>query len=116
MSKLKQKHRYIVCGEILFSFEQDGETQISTVKANAVITTKFRNVTVKDLGQAQQILQLNVHRRMDGQVINVVDVVILSMSYLGFQTEKDFQAIPEGMELRETDQAEVPLDNLPLIH
>ena len=115
MTSLKKLHRYLVAGEIVFTIkDEDGNDLINTVRLNSVLAVEHRNITVKDIGRAQQALQLNLHRRLDGEEVVVRDVVIISVCYLGHASEKDFNSAPVGMAVQQADA--VTTEDLPLIN
>ena len=115
MTSLKKLHRYLVAGEIVFTIkDDDGNDLINTVRLNSVLAVEHRNIIVKDIGRAQQALQMNLHRRLEGDEVVVRDVVIMNISYLGYCTEKEFQAPPKGVAVMEADSSAT--DKLPLIN
>ena len=115
MTSLKKLHRYLVAGEIVFTIkDDDGNDLINTVRLNSVLAVEHRNITVKDIGRAQQALQMNLHRRLEGDEVVVRDVVIMAVNYLGYCTEKEFQAPPKGTAVVEADNSAT--DKLPLIN
>lgn len=105
MSKEKKFHFHLVCGTLLLDA---GEDSISSVSLNAIIHTEVNQITVKDIGHAQQALQMNFHQRMQGETFKVVDIVIASFSYLGFMAPSKFNEKPEGMELVERPSTDGP--------
>lgn len=101
MTKQKALHYHLVCGTLMCANE-DGD--ISSISLNAILPTEEKFINVPAIGKAQQALQMNFHQRMQGEdapKVNVVDVVIASISYLGLMTPEKFNETPEGMKLEE---------------
>lgn len=95
----QKMHYHMICGEIIF---KDASSEIpSAVRCNGVLVDPEKNIPVRLLGKAQQILQLQFHQKMDGLVVTVVDVVLMNFMYLGFMTEEQFRKTPEGMKVQE---------------
>ena len=96
MTKEKSYHYFLVCGANMCVNEHE---TISTVTLNAIITSDTRELGVRSLAKAQQALQANFYQRMEGTEIKVVDVVIASLTHLGFMTPSKFHKEPEGFKI-----------------
>lgn len=85
---------YLVAGEILFEVvAQDGseDTIVHNRRLNAIAAADKENITESVLNQAQQALQMNLLREIDGQAeINVASVTLLAVQPLGFMTQEEF--------------------------
>lgn len=90
--KDQRYHRHIVVGQLNIKVGDDmqGETVL-----NAVLKTNSRDLRAEDLSDAQKALQM-VHidrvRRAGGDPsqMEVLDVVLLNVMYLGHQTDEQF--------------------------
>lgn len=94
----KPHHHHLIHGEIVFQHKDFD--QIHSTRVNGVLVDPERNIPVRLLGKAQQILQLNFHQRMQDESIQVLDVILADFSYLGLMTQEEFQAVPEGAALQ----------------
>lgn len=103
MSTFNKKHHYLVAAEVVFLSEEEGEHP-NAIRLNAVLAQEDKALPVKSIGRAQQAVQLNFFKRMNDAKIQVLDVVIISFSYLGHMSEKEFQKVPEGHQLAERVQ------------
>lgn len=83
------QHYYLVAG--LVTFVRKDETQPEQITLNTSITTPRQLVTAKSIGRGQQGLQMIAFERF-GHEIQIVDVCVLSLSYLGRMTQEDFMA------------------------
>jgi hypothetical protein len=98
MPKEKSYHYYLICGTLMCV---NDEGNISAVSLNAILPNEIKEIDVQAIAKAQQSLQMNFEQRMQGEQINVVDVVIASISYLGFMTQSKFTREPTGMQIQE---------------
>lgn len=112
------KHRFLVAGEIIFN-QEDSDT-VHSVRLNTMIVHTHANLPARLIGRAQQMLQLLLIERMKGSAeaagiampqINVHDVVIYGVSHLGYMSEEEFNAPPEGTVKQE--KAKSPLSLVP---
>jgi hypothetical protein len=87
-----KKHHYLVAGKVMFLVKnEEGEPQgLGSIELNAMATSQFNYLTAQRLGQAQQSLQLRAIQKV-GEV-QIEDVVISSISYLGHMTDDEFGA------------------------
>lgn len=97
------RHRFLVAGEIIFNQADSDVTH--SVRLNAMVAHTDVNLPARLIGKAQQTLQVLLFKRMGESAeaagiampqINVHDVVILNISSLGWMSEEDFNAPPEG--------------------
>jgi hypothetical protein len=98
MNRLKQ-HYHHVCGLVMF--QTPGGNAMGTATVNTVLRSDSQNVPARQIGRAQQAMQMSFHEQAQDPSIQVVGLPIISISYLGFMTEKEFNAPPEGMALKE---------------
>lgn len=94
---------YMISGSIMFTvgdISQLENVQPSTVNVNAIVRKNDQNFAARDLAKAQQNLHKSfVMKLPNPEMINVHDIVIMNISYLGYMSEEEFQAPPEGMKL-----------------
>lgn len=99
-----KKHYHLIAAELVFK-PRDLDT-ISAVRMNGVIAEPEKEITQRQLAKAQQIIQLNFHRKIEEESnnVNVLDCVLMNFIYLGYMTQEEFFKKPEGMELRERQE------------
>ena len=98
------KYHHLVAGQILLT--EGNNPSLNSVPLNCVITTKEPIIGVHDIGRAQQMLQMLFFKKLPESVvptINVVDVVILSLTNLGYMTDERFLQKPEGVAVQERE-------------
>lgn len=100
MPETKKFHHHLITGEIVFRHKQDETGQVNAIRVNGVLLDEARDIPARLLGKSQQILQLNFHKRMQDENIEVLDVVLVNFVYLGEFTEEQFHAAPEGTTLK----------------
>lgn len=84
---------------------------IMSIPVGAVFRTKTGNVGVKELGNAQVNMQMVMHNKIGGEVPpEVVDVVLQSISHLGYMTEEEFGAPPTGAQQQEVKASRAETD------
>lgn len=106
MNENQKHHHHLIVGEIVF--KQKDHDNIHSVRVNGVLIDPGRDVPVRLLGKAQQILQLNFHQRMQEENIEVLDVVLTNFIYLGHFTQAEFHQVPEGTKLQEKTDGAAP--------
>lgn len=82
-------HHHLISGEI-FALEDDG---VGSIKLNTVLLTEENRITAKDIGKAQQALQMQFFKRRGNgnpEDIKIVDVFISGISYLGLMKSSFF--------------------------
>lgn len=104
MNENAKMHHHLIAGEIVF--KQKDHDNIHSVRVNGVLVDPDRQIPVRLLGKAQQILQLNFHQRMQDDGIEVLDVVLTNFIHLGEFTQEEFHAVPEGTKLQEKQPAQ----------
>lgn len=89
---------FLICGKIIFRVYGDDDKQeenvhIEDVTLNAILKQTDMNINVRSLGKAQQNLQMSFYRNLpDPSRVNVVEVVLVSITHLGNMTEAEFRA------------------------
>ena len=104
-------HHHLIHGEIVFKHKD--HDQIHSTRVNGILVDPQENISIRLLGKAQQILQLNFHQRMQDESIQVLDVILADFSYLGLMTQEKFQAAPEGAKIVERGITKNPLHVVP---
>ena len=105
MSETKKYHHHLITGEIVFRHSKQEDGAINAIRVNGVLLDEARELPARLLGKSQQILQLNFHKRMQDENIEVLDVVLVNFTYLGEFTEEQFHATPEGTTLKPKAEA-----------
>lgn len=87
-----RKHYYLVSGEVFYRdpSAEEGTVIGGSVKMNSLLALERNRVTAKDMGKAQQALQLRFHNQMQDPTLEVFDVFLFSTSYLGHMTDEEF--------------------------
>lgn len=87
---------FLVCGVITARMAggNDDEAGISSSAHNALIRTNAANFPLRSIEQAQRALQGTFHRLLgeNAPPVEILDVVISSISHLGEMTEAEFSA------------------------
>ena len=97
---MKRSHHHLVCGEVMFH-DKDNPAAVGTIKLNTTIVSDSKDVPSRQIGQAQKMLQMLMFKRLEDPTIVVVDVCILSVSYLGHMTRADFLKPSDDPELQD---------------
>lgn len=98
----KEKHHYLIAGQVMLTHGDD--EALNAVFLNAVITTEEFVIGAHDIGRAQQSLQMLFFKKVppeDQSLIKIVDVVVMSITYLGYMTDERFLKKPNDVELKE---------------
>lgn len=92
-STMRQQHYYLISTYVIF--RRKGADAPEQMGLNTTITSDKQAVIAKDIGRAQQSVQMALHQRLPGEIEDVIDVFIVNVSYLGKMSQRDFIA---GME------------------
>lgn len=109
MDELKN-HYHMIAAEIVFRVQ--GQEEVNAVRINGVLVSPTRDIPVRSLGKAQQIVQLNFHQRMQSDKIEVLDVVLMNFMHLGHMTAEQFNEPPAGTVLAEKEPVAQPVADL----
>ena len=96
-------HHYLVAGIVMF--RDPSSDGIGTMSLNCVVTNENQIFPVQKIGQAQQLLQMLFHKKIEDPEVDVIDVFLVSVSHLGHMTEEEFNRPPEGMAQAERSPA-----------
>jgi hypothetical protein len=102
-----RKFHFMVAAQIVFNITLDsGEQAVNTANINSVVTHDKDMVPARLLGKAQQAAQMQLFNKLGEEAtkINVVDVVILNLMNLGYMTDEEFQATPDGTVKKEVSK------------
>lgn len=101
MSKSEKKHHYLITAEVVFKHQE--QEQVTAIRINGVLIQDELGLPQRSLGKAQQIVQLNFHRRMaeESPFLTVLDVVLMNFVHMGHMTQEEFMKPPEGTKLAE---------------
>lgn len=105
-SNAGRKFHFMVACQVVFAVQDAGETAMNTAFINGVLTNDKDVFPSRLLGKAQQIAQMHLFKRLgeDAAKVNVIDVVIMNVMNLGYMTEEEFQAAPEGTKQQEVSK------------
>jgi hypothetical protein len=94
-----KKHYFLIAAEIVFTGkgENDG---LQSLRLNGVTTNKDKSFPAAMIGRGQQVAQMQFFKRMGEHVneVEVRDVVLINVSYLGEFTEEEFNTLPPEMQ------------------
>ena len=94
-----KSHYYLTAGEIIIGHKANPDAPVATisnVRLNALVRTQEAGINAPLMGKAQQALQLQFFKNEElSPDMEVVDVVLLSFIYCGYQTEEEFQGKAE---------------------
>lgn len=88
-------HFFLIAGTVLITLNSGDEEQISTIPTNALVRHTDMNFPSHKLAKAQQNLTKSMLMKMPEELhssVNIRDVIITNVSYLGHMTEEEFQA------------------------
>lgn len=88
---MDKHHYHLVSGEVIF-VTKDGNS--GCVRLNTMLTSDDGTVPVRQIGRAQQALQMRFFERVGEPEAQVIDVFIVAISHLGVMTAEDFEAQP----------------------
>lgn len=114
-----RKFYFLTACQVVFAVQNEGEeVQMSSAFINGVVTNDKDVFPSRLVGKAQQIAQMHLFKRLGQEAsknVNVVDVVVMSVTNLGYMTEEEFQAAPEGMKQQETKRPELSIVAAPAV-
>ena len=94
----KQQHYHLISALIMFvPKDEKVEGGYAPVPVNAVLTSAKKDLTRHDIGRAQQAAQMTLFGQLEGEAtkIQVLNVVITNMTYMGLMTQAEYEAKPE---------------------
>ena len=87
-----QKHYFLVAGNVVYKVDggAKGSNPMGIITLNGIITSDSPVLGVAALNEAQQVLQHHFRVKTEDNTIEIADVIILNIVYLGFQSENEF--------------------------
>lgn len=87
-----QKHYFLVAGNVVYKVDggAKGTNPMGIITLNGIITSDTQTLGVAALNEAQQVLQHHFRVKTEDNTIEIADVIILNVVYLGFQSEAEF--------------------------
>lgn len=104
LDNTQKRHYFLILGEVAFLMPDQKEEGIHVRRLNGIYSSEERHLRLKHLARCQEILQMNLQRQMAQVVtkpVDVKEVIIHSVTYLGEHTQRQFF---EGMEHLLEDQ------------
>ena len=83
-----RKHYYLMCAEVTF-MDAEGDTGIARV--NVMQQNDFPRLGIRQIARAQQGAQVQLMQKLGKVSITVLNVVIISASYIGHMSQEEFQ-------------------------
>lgn len=105
---MKKLHYYLVTAEVFFV---TASQETGSVRVNALVMNDHRQVPLHLIGKAQQSAQLQFFKKLNDATVQVLDVVIANLSYLGLMSEKEFKVVPDGLKLQEMPAGSNPFSD-----
>lgn len=90
---MSKQHYYLVAGKVMFFVgdpKADGN-EAATLELNTMVICRQPYVTIKEIGKAQQALQMQAVQKIQEPNMTFVNVVITTFSYLGHMRPEEFQ-------------------------
>ena len=87
-----KKHFFLIAGNVVYRVAEGTKdtNPMGIISLNGVITSDTRTLGVNVLNEAQQVLQHHFRVKTEDPAIEIIDVIILNMVHLGYQTEEEF--------------------------
>lgn len=101
MNKNKKMNYYLVAANIVYSL--DGQDSLSMMPINSAVWSENadRLIRLRLIGKAQQAVQMAFMKKINDINVQIRDVVITNMIFLGNMTEDQFNEAPPGMEMKQ---------------
>lgn len=91
----KHQHYWLVAGKVKFAVK-DSES-VGETEHNTLVMTDHMRFTEKNIAEAQHGLQMTFEKKIPVETVNIFDVFLISVSYLGLMNGKEFTAGMEEM-------------------
>lgn len=87
-----QKHYFLIAGNVVYKVDggAKGTNPMGIITLNGIITSDTPILGVASLNEAQQVLQHHFRVKTEDNTIEIADVIILNVVYLGLQSETEF--------------------------
>jgi hypothetical protein len=88
---MTMQHYFLLAGSVAYRVpSENGENTIGVITLNGIITTDNQALRMSDLGKAQKVLQHHFRLKTNDSTLEIVDVVLVNVFYLGFQSPMMF--------------------------
>lgn len=86
------KHYFLIAGNVVYKVDGGTKDQnpMGIITLNGLITSDTQTLGIAALNEAQQVLQHHFRVKTEDPSIEIADVIILNVVYLGFQSENEF--------------------------
>jgi hypothetical protein len=103
-------HFHLIAGEVSFADPEVENSALGSIKVNSILKTETQNVAARHLGQANQALQVRAIQMLG--TIQVVNVYLNAVSYLGKMTDEEFEKqAPQQVAETNSNSIPTPFDN-----
>jgi len=94
-------HYHLITGEVIFRNVKTEE--VNAVRVNGILADEGKQIPVRLIAKSQQILQANFVKKAEVEIaeIQILDCIILNITYLGEFTPEEFHKEPEGLKAKE---------------
>ena len=100
-----RKHHFLVCGTVLYHSvgSNPSQNQVGAIPENAVFLTDDAAIRVRGIAQAQRAVfaQFTKRAEQSGERLEVDNIVITMLHYLGYFSETEFNEPPAGQKLQQ---------------
>jgi hypothetical protein len=89
---VNQKYYFLVAGNVVYKVDGGNQDQnpMGVITLNGVITSDTMTLSIAALNEAQQVLQHHFRVKTEDPSIEIADVIILNIVFLGYQSEVEF--------------------------
>lgn len=115
--EIVRKHHWLFAAQMVFvQHDEHGNPtgDGAVLVLNGLTLSDEKRIGVKELGNAQMQAVANLNERFKGQNIKVIDCVFLSFAHLGYMSQEEYAAKPEGQALVKTEVPLAPKKSAPL--
>lgn len=94
----EKKHFFLVAGNVVYKLQDETKevNPMGIITLNGVITADSQVLGVNAMSQAQQVLQHHFRLKTEDNTLEIADVIILNIIYLGFQSKEEFNNLNLG--------------------
>ena len=105
MPKQTRPHYFLITGEILFAYK-DAPASFQTIRLNAVIQNETQKFPAGMIARGQKAAQMTFFNRIGDAIheVDVKDVVLTNVSYLGEFEEGEFNKLPPDIQKQYDEQ------------
>jgi hypothetical protein len=89
--KSQKQYYHLIAGNVVYKVPTDADTnEMNVIILNGILTTDTQVLGINELNNAQQVLQHHFRDKTEDPTIEIVDVIILNIAYLGLQSKDEF--------------------------